>query len=96
LRRNIRTRRPSAKLDYLKLGLFEIAEKIGLLNYRLKLLASIRRIYITFYVLLLEKAPKNAEVATNIEIEEETENEYKVKEILDINKISRRPYYLVK
>jgi hypothetical protein len=53
-------------------------------------------IYIIFYTLLLEKAPKNAEVATNIEIEEETENEYKVKEILDINKISRRLYYLVK
>jgi hypothetical protein len=37
-----------------------------------------RRIYVIFYVLLLEKAPKNAEIATNIEIEEETENEYKV------------------
>jgi hypothetical protein len=31
-----------------------------------------------------------------VELEEETENEYKVKEILDINKISGRPYYLVK
>jgi hypothetical protein len=96
LRRNIRTRQPSAKLDYLKLGLFKIAEKTGPLNYRLKLLASIRRIYIIFYILLLEKAPKNAKVTTNVEIEEETENKYKVKEILDINKISGRPYYLIK
>jgi hypothetical protein len=96
LRRNIRTRRPSAKLDHLKLGPFKIIEKTGPLNYYLKLPNSIRRIYIIFYVLLLEKAPKNAEIATNIEIEEETENEYKVERILDTNKISRKPYYLVK
>ena len=55
-----------------------------------------RRIYTIFYVLLLEKAPKNAEIATNVEIGEETENEYKIEEILDTNKISRKPYYLVK
>jgi hypothetical protein len=36
-----------------------------------------------FYILLLEKAPRNAE-------------EYEVEEILDTNKISRKPYYLVK
>jgi hypothetical protein len=96
LRYNIRTRRPSAKLDHLKLGLFKIIEKIGPLNYRLKLPNSIRRIYIIFYILLLEKAPNNAKIATNIKIEEETENEYKVEDILDTNKISRKPYDLVK
>ena len=53
-------------------------------------------IYIIFYILLLEKAPKSAKIATNIEIGEETENEYKVEEILDTNKISGKPYYLVK
>jgi hypothetical protein len=78
------------------LGLFEIEEKIGLLNYRLKLPENIRRIYIIFYILLLEKVPKNAEIATNIKIEEETENEYKVEAILASNKISGKPYYLVK
>jgi hypothetical protein len=46
--------------------------------------------------LLLKKAPRNAEVATNIEIEEETENEYEVKRILRINKVSEKPYYLMK
>jgi hypothetical protein len=44
----------------------------------------------------LEKALKNAEIATDVEIEEETENEYEVEEILGINKISGKPYYLVK
>ena len=69
---------------------------MGLVNYRLKLLDSIRRIHTTFYVSLLEKAPKNAEIATNIEIEEETENKYKVKAILVTEKISGQPYYLIK
>jgi hypothetical protein len=96
LQRNIRTGRPSAKLDHLKLGPFEIIEKTGPLNYRLKLPNSIRRIYATFHILLLEKAPRNAEIATNIEIEEETENEYKVEGILATNKISGKPHYLVK
>jgi hypothetical protein len=96
LRRNIRTRRPSAKLDHLKLGPFEIAEKTGPLNYRLKLPDSMRRIHATFHVSLLEKAPRNAEIATNVEIEEETENEYEVEQILDANKISGKPHYLVK
>jgi hypothetical protein len=55
-----------------------------------------RRIYVTFHVLLLEKAPNNAEIATNVKIKEETENEYKVEQILDTNKISGKPHYLVK
>jgi hypothetical protein len=96
LRRNIRTRRPSAKLDHLKLGLFKIDEKLGLVNYRLKLPESIRRIYITFYVSLLEKAPRNAEVATNVEIEEEIENKYEVEKILRVKKVSGKTHYLVK
>jgi hypothetical protein len=78
------------------LGPFKIEEKIGPLNYRLKLPESMRRIYITFHVSLLEKAPKNAEIATNVKIEEETENEYKVEAILASNKVSGKPYYLVK
>jgi hypothetical protein len=55
-----------------------------------------RRTYIIFYILLLEKVSKNAEIATNIKIKEEIENEYKVEEILDINKVSGKLYYLVK
>jgi hypothetical protein len=96
LRRNIRTKRPSAKLDHLKLGPFEIDEKMGPVNYRLELPESMRRIYATFHVSLLEKAPENAEIATNVEIEEETKDEYEVEEILATNKISGKPHYLVK
>lgn len=96
LRRNIKTKRPSSKLDYLKLGLFEIEEKTGLVNYRLKLPDSMQRIYPIFHISLLEPAPENAKLATNIEIEKETENEYKVERILNIKHINGRPHYLVK
>ena len=96
LRRNIKTKRSSSKLDHLKLGPFEIEEKTEPVNYRLKLPDSIRYIYPTFYISLLESVPENARLATNIEIEEETENEYKVEKILSIKHVNRRPHYLVK
>ena len=35
LRKNIRTKRPSNKLDHKKLGLFKIKKKIRSINYRL-------------------------------------------------------------
>ena len=41
------------KLDYTKLGLFKIRKTLGLVNYKLNLLIKIR-IYLSFYVLVLE------------------------------------------
>ena len=40
LRRNIKTKRPSSKLDHKKLGLFLIKEVKGLVNYELDLPSS--------------------------------------------------------
>jgi hypothetical protein len=37
LQKNIKTKRPSLKLDYTKLGLFKILKVLGLLIYKLKL-----------------------------------------------------------
>jgi hypothetical protein len=82
MRRNIKTKRPSNKLDHLRLGPFKIKEKLGLVNYRLKLPESIKKLYIVFYISLLEPVLNNAELTTNIEIEEETKDEYKVEKIL--------------
>ena len=53
LRRNITIVRLSDKLDYRKLGLFEITEVKGLVNFKLKLPKSIN-IYPMFYILLLK------------------------------------------
>ena len=53
LRRNIRSDKPIKKLDIVKLGLFKILKKKGLVNYELELPKRIR-IYLVFYILLLE------------------------------------------
>jgi transposase InsO family protein len=82
LRRNIKTKRPSNKLDHLRLGPFKIEEKLGPVNYRLKLPESMKKLHPVFHISLLEPAPNNAELATNVEIEEETEDEYEVEQIL--------------
>ena len=42
LRRNIKTKRLSNKLDYKKLGLFKIEKKLGLVTYKLELLKEIK------------------------------------------------------
>jgi hypothetical protein len=55
LRRNIKIKRPSSKLDFTKLELFEIEEKKGFLNYKLRLLEEIR-FYLVFYIILFELA----------------------------------------
>lgn len=91
LRRNIKTKRPSQKLDHQKIGPFTIEEQTGPVNYRLKLPASMKRIHPVFHTSLLEPAPDNAETAEDIEIESD-ENEYEVEQILD----HKRPFYLVK
>ena len=73
LRRNIKTKRPSEKLDYKKLGPFKISQKIGHLNYKLQL-PNTMRIHPVFHVSLLEKTMR-----TEIDAEEE----YEVEQILD-------------
>jgi hypothetical protein len=40
--RNLRTKRPSKKLDFKKIGLFKVNKRISTSNYRLSLLVSIK------------------------------------------------------
>jgi len=56
LRKNIKTKWPSNKLDFKKLGLFEILEKIRDVNFKLWL-PKTSRLYPIFYILLLELVP---------------------------------------
>jgi hypothetical protein len=53
LRKNIKIKRLSTKLDFKKLGLFEILKEIRLVNYKLQLLVN-SRLYPIFYISLLE------------------------------------------
>jgi hypothetical protein len=59
LQRNIKTTRLCNKLNHKKLRPFKIEEKLGLLNFKLRLLKNMR-MHPIFHVLLLEKAPQNA------------------------------------
>ena len=55
LRKYIKTERPSSKLDFKKLEPFEILEKIGPVNFKLRLLPT-SKLYLVFYISLLELA----------------------------------------
>ncbi len=82
LRRTIRTTRLSDKLDYKKIGLFKIEAKIRKVNYRLKLPKHIR-IYLVFYVVLLELVPYNVLTIVLQLLEENELIKYEVKDIIN-------------
>ena len=70
LRRNIKIKRPNDKLDHTKLGPFKISKKLRLVIYKLEIPEGIR-IYLVFYISLLEPVLRNAKpglVEINIEI----------------------------
>ena len=57
--RNLYIKRPSKKLDFKKIRLFKVEERISDNNYRLSLLATIRLKTYIFYISLLELAYKD-------------------------------------
>ena len=96
--KNIKTTRPSKKLDYKKLGPFKILEKIGLVAYRLQLPPTMN-IHNVFHVSLLEPfqennlasrpLPKLSPIIVN------DQQEFEVEAILDSRLIHRQGQYLV-
>jgi len=86
LPRNIKTTRPSKKLDYKKIGPFKILAKIGTSTYKLALPPSMA-IHNTFYISLLEpyqdsRFPSEIKEPTP-PIQIEGEDEYELDEIID-------------
>jgi hypothetical protein len=95
-RRNIRTKRSSNKLDFLKLGAFEIEDKKGPVNYKLKLPKGIR-IHPVFHISLLKPAHPDAPLDQSTELDgDRLEPEYKVESILNHAVHRRQHKYLVK
>jgi hypothetical protein len=95
LRKNIKTKRPSSKLDFKKLGLFEILEKIRDVNFKLRL-PKTSRLHPVFHMSLLEPAPLDVPNSKE-EVQPENElQEYEVEEILDARKTKGQQEYLVK
>ncbi len=71
--RNLQTKRLSRKLDFRKIGLFKIIDKISDNNYRLALPASIKVRTNVFHVALLEPAPLGARVSNDVKASDEEE-----------------------
>jgi hypothetical protein len=101
MRRNIRTTRPSQKLNVKRMGPFKIVKVVGdeKLAYRLELPKRMGRIHSVFHVSLLEPYHENQWAGRVQEPpppeEIEGELEYEVKEILDSKVVRGRLKYLV-
>ena len=67
LRKNIATKQLSDKLDHKKLRPFKIIEIKSLVNYRLKLLKTIK-IHLVFYISLLKLVPLGSLLALKTEV----------------------------
>jgi len=84
LRRNIKMKRSSNKLNHMKLKSFEILEEKKLINYELNLSASMK-IHSIFHISLLKSVNLNSSIQTeSSEIDSESQNvKYEVKNILN-------------
>ncbi|KAK6213447.1 reverse transcriptase domain protein [Colletotrichum tabaci] len=94
IRRNIKTKRPSDKLDYKKLGPFEIIQKISDVNFKLKL-PDTMKVHPVFHIALLEPAPRGSHTEDCI-IVETHEPEYEVERIIDHRNENGHDEYLIK
>ena len=71
--RNLRTSRPSKKLDFKKIGLFRIDKRISNNNYRLSLQVTIRLRTYVLHISLLEPVLRNVRLATDMEAKDKEE-----------------------
>jgi hypothetical protein len=97
LRRNIKSNKPTKKLDVVKLGPFKILRQKGPVNYELELPKRMR-ILPTFHVSLLEPATPDTALEQDVrDISEEIQEPvYQVEEILDSKLENGQRKYLVK
>ena len=97
--RNIRTTRPSKKLEHKRYGPFVIKEKLGPLTYCLTLPRSLKGLHDVFHIEKLLPYHSNTiperVTAELVPIEIAEELEYEVQDILDCRRKGRRWEYLV-
>jgi hypothetical protein len=86
LRRNIKTIRPSDKLDYKKFGPFKVKRNIKDISYELYLLLTMR-IHSVFHISLLESADSDTPAGPALEIYLDLQEEiYTVEKVLKVRK----------
>jgi Reverse transcriptase (RNA-dependent DNA polymerase)/RNase H-like domain found in reverse transcriptase/Integrase zinc binding domain/Chromo (CHRromatin Organisation MOdifier) domain/Integrase core domain/Retroviral aspartyl protease len=100
IRKNIKTTRPSRKLDYRRFGPYRIVEIVGHSKQAYKLdLPATMQIHPVFHVSLLEPYNKNTipgrTQAPPPAIEIENSEEWEVQEILDSKRMRGKLFYLV-
>lgn len=101
LRRNIHTTRPSGKLDYRRLGPFEVLYTVGPSACRLKLPPKLSRLFPVFHVSLLEPYIDPSWVPGRLSSRppditlDNSDPEDNILAILDSRKVGRRFDYLV-
>jgi len=94
-RKNIKTKRPSDKLDFKKLGPFKIEKKLGPVTYRLKLPKDMR-IHPVFHVALLEPAHTDTPLETSQPLDKSTEDTYELEAVRQVKWEKGKRKYLVK
>jgi hypothetical protein len=97
LQRNIRSDKPTKKLDAVKLGPFKILRKNGPVNYELEIPKRIR-IHLVFYISLLELAIPDAMLQQDVrDIDPEIQEPiYQVERILKERTVRGQKQYLVR
>lgn len=99
VRTNIKTTRPSLKLDAKKFGPYPIAEAVGTRSFRLQLPKSMSKIHPVFHVSLLEPYTANTIPGRVIPppppVEVEGELEYVVEDVVDSRRFRNKLQYLV-
>jgi hypothetical protein len=97
LRRNIKSDKPTKKLDAVKLGPFKILRQKGLVNYELELPKRMR-IHLVFHVSLLELATPDATLQQDVrDIDPEVQEPiYQVERILRERTVRGQKQYLVR
>jgi len=93
LRRNIKTKRSSNKLNHTKLKSYKILEIKESINYKLNLL-TFMRIHLIFHICLLKSADSNTSIQTeSSEIDSKNQNiKYEVENILNRQNIKNQSH----
>jgi len=81
LTKNLRTRKPSKKLDHVKVGPFLVKKAKGLVNYELDLPKD-AKIFPVFHISLLEPADPTTPLQDTFYFHPQEEDQFEVEEIL--------------